>query len=586
MDKNKLFAEAKGLVKKWAPVVGCVLAVIALIGGLCTSISVNAKLSESEKATLKSTAEWREDMAKSVANLSAGYSDMEKELSSLKSDLEAFHEEFGSSVAGIKFEAEPYPVKYAFTEKSAEEFKDFIVNVQLPITKAALEMKDEDYDKELEYIKGLSAEDLLKEFGLDSAVLGIEIVDEDIARIGGYDGAYDIKDGQFYSDGYLFGSITNEVLTFSQEQYGIPLVVNFYKEGGEVQEIGIVEKLDAMNSRIRSLSARLLDAEAEAKHLEEHYVELEEVAYGLQDRVDEHDDMIEEVAADVQDLEEYVDDTIDEGLDMIDGLQYDIDDLKEEAYAFADEAYKFADAVWQTFGEAEEYFDNTVAEAKEYFDEIISSGTTFKDDLYKTVDNLKTLTEDYLAFQENVDAFADEVRSAVKDILATFSVQQAAIMENAEDIADLKDEWDYASENLDTYYEDLELEVDNLYEDLELEVNNLYEDLELEVDKLYESIDIVTNDIESTLKAMISDNCTVLAASTDEKIQAVKAGLAEFQSRLSGLESHIASMEDKASIAYTDVVDAISELQSLASEGKALADRIAALEGFAEEYGF
>ena len=159
-------------------------------------------------------------------------------------------------------------------------------------------------------------------------------------------------------------------------------------------------------------------------------------------------------------------------------------------------------------------------------------------------------------------------------------------MENTEDIANLKDEWDYASENLDTYYEDLELEIDNLYEDLELEVNNLYDDLELEVDKLYESIDIVTDDIESSLKAMIADEVSVHDAQANEKIQAVKAGLAEFQSRLSGLESHIASMEDKASIAYADVVDAISELQSLASEGKALADRIAALEGFAEEYGF
>ena len=106
------------------------------------------------------------------------------------------------------------------------------------------------------------------------------------------------------------------------------------------------------------------------------------------------------------------------------------------------------------------------------------------------------------------------------------------------------------------------------------------------MENLYESIDIVTEDIESTLRAMIADEVSVHDAKADEKIAAVKAGLTELQSRLSGLESHIASMEDKASVAYAEVTDAMSDLQALAAEGYALADRVEALEGFAEEYGF
>lgn len=597
MDKDKFIAEAKAFVKKWAPIAGCILAVIAIFVGLCMSISVKAKINAVEKANAEAMVSWREDMAKSVANLAVNCSNVEKELASVKADLDAFHEEYGSSIAGIKFMAEPYPVKYTFTERSAEEFKDFVLNTQLPITKTVFETSDDDFAQQYTYYSGLTAEQLLAEYGMDSAVLGIELVDENIARIGGMDGAYDVQEDKFYSDGYLFGTISDDVLTFSQESYGIPLVVNFYREGGEAEEIGIVEKLELMNSRIRSLASQIQSMNDEVGHIEEDLDGIYATTAGLQESVDAHEehsasleDRINDVSDKVYDLETYVDDTVAEGIDLIDGIKSDIEGYKEEAYVFADQTDT-------ALFEIARYIDETVDGAETYFEQLRDATRVIKDDLYGSIDMVNSLADDYAEFQTQAYKFAQDATTVVNQIGMAFNTQQSEIEANARSIADLIDK---LNEVIDT--------LEAADQQLDEEMASLKDYVDLKSDDVASTFDARMDDEHQVLVAQFIDRYDYLKRYLDESVASVSSILSEIKGRIGAMETHVDGIEEKAGYAHEDVLKAVSGLQEKLAEDESiveglyqdacgivsnlvaidneLSERLGNLEGFASEYGF
>lgn len=597
MDKDKFIAEAKAFVKKWAPVAGCILAVIAIFVGLCMSVSVKAKINAVEKANAEAMVSWREDMAKSVANLAVSCGNVEKELASVKADLDAFHEEYGSSIAGIKFMAEPYPVKYAFTERSAEEFKDFVLNTQLPITKTVFETSDDDFAQQYTYYSGLTAEQLLAEYGMDSAVLGIELVDENIARIGGMDGAYDVQEDKFYSDGYLFGTISDDVLTFSQESYGIPLVVNFYREGGEAEEIGIVEKLELMNSRIRSLASQIQSMNDEVGHIEEDLDGIYATTAGLQESVDAHEehsasleDRINDVSDKVYDLETYVDDTVAEGIDLIDGIKSDIEGYKEEAYVFADQTDT-------ALFEIARYIDETVDGAETYFEQLRDAIRVIKDDLYGSIDMVNSLADDYAEFQTQAYEFAQDATTVVNQIGVAFNTQQSEIEANARSIADLVDK---LNEVIDT--------LAAADQQLDEEMASLKDYVDLKSDDVVSTFDARMDDEHQVLVAQFIDRYDYLKRYLDENVALVSSTLSEIKGRIGAMETHVDGIEEKAGYAHEDVLKAVSGLQEKLAEDESiveglyqdacgivsslvaidneLSERLGNLEGFASEYGF
>lgn len=232
---------------KWFPLFLCL---IALVGGI-SIISSGYMVKEAELRMEASDKAWREDMAKSIAVLSDKLSSLENELSGLETAN-------GDGLSAVRFEAEEYPVKYAFTEESAERFREFVLNVQLPAMKEAYSMSDEEYAETYASTEALTTDGILSSYYMDSVALGIELVDETVSRIGGLDGVYNVQDGKFYADGYLFGTIDDNEIVYSQNSYGVPMEVHFYREGGEKQSLDLKEKIDVIESRIRSVSSQLV----------------------------------------------------------------------------------------------------------------------------------------------------------------------------------------------------------------------------------------------------------------------------------------------------------------------------------------
>ena len=218
MDKEKFKKSFKGCL----PYLVAAIAIVALLVAVYAGCMVKSAASEMNAMTEA----WRTDMAKSVAMLSSKISAVEKEFDSFRTD-------FDESIAGATFEVEAYPVKYAFTEQSAEEFKSFVLAEQLPAMKTAYKMSDEGYEQTVTATAELTPEQIMSSYGMDSVALGIELVDETVARIGGLDGVYNVQDGTIYADGYYFGTIDDDKIVYTQNTYGVPMTINFYREEGE-----------------------------------------------------------------------------------------------------------------------------------------------------------------------------------------------------------------------------------------------------------------------------------------------------------------------------------------------------------------
>ena len=388
MDKEKFKKSFKGCL----PYLVAVIAIVALLVAVYAGCMVKSAASEMNAMTEA----WRTDMAKSVAMLSSKISAVEKEFDSFRTD-------FDESIAGATFEVEAYPVKYAFTEQSAEEFKSFVLTEQLPAMKTAYEMSDEEYEQTVTATAELTPEQIMSSYGMDSVALGIELVDETVARIGGLDGVYNVQDGTIYADGYYFGTIDDDKIVYTQNNYGVPMTLNFYREEGESTEMSVVDKINVIESRIRSVSAQLVDFRERMSHYESELGNLTTVADDLQINLN---DAVEKCEGELDDL-----------TTVTDGLRVDLDDAVEK-YDGLKEDVASMETFHEKIAEFGQNVESRVEELEVFNEEIVKVGQ----DIEARVVELESregnaeIGQDVEARIEDLEAFNEEVKAGFEEL--------------------------------------------------------------------------------------------------------------------------------------------------------------------------
>ena len=395
MDKEKFKKSFKGCL----PYLVAAIAIVALLVAVYAGCMVKNAASEMNAMTEA----WRTDMAKSVAMLSSKISAVEKEFDSFRTD-------FDESIAGATFEVEAYPVKYAFTEQSAEEFKSFVLTEQLPAIKTAYEMSDEEYEQTVTATAELTPEQIMASYGMDSVALGIELVDETVARIGGLDGVYNVQDGTIYADGYYFGTIDDDKIVYTQNNYGIPMTINFYREEGESTEMSVVDKINVIESRIRSVSAQLVDFRERMSHYESELGNLTTITDDLQVNLN---DAIEKCEGELNDL-----------TTVTDGLRVDLDDAIEK-YDGLKEDVASMETFHEEIAEFGQNVESRVAELEAFNEEITKVGQDIESRVVELESregnaeigqDVETRIEDLEAFNEEVKAGFEELQGFVEEV--------------------------------------------------------------------------------------------------------------------------------------------------------------------------
>ena len=257
--------KTKSFAKKWLPVIGCAVAIVALIGVCCVSMSFNRKLSavsgevSAAVSELKGVSETLGSISANLAENAKAAEELRKELDSVKEDIksldgkyaalttesgiqngrlneiEAGVQEMGEGLeavdgkiasvrdlADIRFEAEPYPATYEFTEKSVEEFRECFISEILPFIKDAGGFTEEQLAAGLEQMKDISGEDLFNMIGIDTSVMKLSLTSPTTLMLDDNVSEYENRDGVFYVEGEEFGTISDEAIAISLEAYGIP----------------------------------------------------------------------------------------------------------------------------------------------------------------------------------------------------------------------------------------------------------------------------------------------------------------------------------------------------------------------------
>ena len=170
-----------------------------------------------------------------------------KSLKASLSNLQAIEE-------SLEFEAPAYPIKYELTEKSYEEFKDFLRE-----TIKAEAKENNASDAELEAVlASLEAYDVsylvstaVGSYGED--VTCIELLNEYELSYMGYTGNYSIREGKLYIYDDEVGTINDDVISLINVEGDLAYKLNFYRTSPKSSEkLSLAEKLASMESKINA----------------------------------------------------------------------------------------------------------------------------------------------------------------------------------------------------------------------------------------------------------------------------------------------------------------------------------------------
>lgn len=490
MDKEKFKKSFKGCL----PYLVAAIAIVALLVAVYAGCMVKNAASEMNAMTEA----WRTDMAKSVAMLSSKISAVEKEFDSFRTD-------FDESIAGATFEVEAYPVKYAFTEQSAEEFKSFVLAEQLPAMKTAYEMSDEEYEQTVTATAELTPEQIMSSYGMDSVALGIELVDETVARIGGLDGVYNVQDGTIYADGYYFGTIDDDKIVYTQNNYGIPMTINFYREEGESTEMSVVDKINVIESRIRSVSAQLVDFRERMSHYESELGNLMTVADDLQVNLD---DAVEKCEGELDEL-----------TTVTDGLRVDLDDVVEK-YDGLKEDVASMETFHEEIAEFGQNVESRVEELEAFNEEIANVGQ----DIEARVEMLEASHEGNTEIGQDVETRIEDLEAFNEEVKAGFEELQGFV----EEVYEYPEYVDQGFEEVGAMFEEVGAYV--------LDLEDRIETLEVYSDALREGSDSVQN-LAKYLDEF-SNVINMIKGSYNEVVD----GLSDLKDRVGALENLAATI--------------------------------------------
>ena len=405
----------KPFAKKWLPVIGCAVAIVALIGVCCVSMSFNRKLSavsgevSAAVSELKGVSETLGSVSANLAENAKAAEELRKELDSVKeniksldgkyaalatesgiqngrlNEIEAGVQEMGEGLeavdgkiasvrdlADIRFEAEPYPATYEATERSIEEFRECFISEILPFIKDAGGFTEEELAAGLEQMKNISGKELFELAGIDTSIMKIRLTSPTTLVVDGNEGEYENLNGVFYVEGEELGTISDEAIAISLEAYGIPGEFRLYKTDAPDSTISLKDKIQLIDAAIEELSATVEDNSASIEDVRttvDYYVnEAFIFADEVYEELDKTADYIDEVIADEED---YILGIVDEALDAVE----DYKDFKQEAYAFADDVQDIVHEAGQLFNTQQQLIESNardIMDAKDTLEELKS----------------------------------------------------------------------------------------------------------------------------------------------------------------------------------------------------------------------
>ena len=395
----------KPFAKKWLPVIGCAVAIVALIGVCCVSMSFNRKLSAVSGEVSAAVSELK-DVSETLGSVSANLAEnakaaeaLKKELDSVKEDLKSLDGNYVAlttesgiqngrlneieagilemdaglkdvddkiayvrDLADIKFEAEPYPATYEATERSIEEFRDCFISEILPYVKDAQGFTEEQFAEGLEQMENISGEELLEMAGFDASIMKLRLTSPTTLVVDGNEVEYENRGGVFYVNGEELGTISDEaiVLVFSLESSGIPGEFRLYRTNAPASTINLRDKIQMIDAAIEKMAANVEDNSASIEDIKDSLEYYEEEASAFADSMEEA----------LYKTADYIDEAIAGEEDYISGLIDDLDYLSEDYEAFKAEVKAFADHVEDTFYATGDYIDEAVAAIDEELNQI------------------------------------------------------------------------------------------------------------------------------------------------------------------------------------------------------------------------
>ena len=395
----------KPFAKKWLPVIGCAVAIVALIGVCCVSMSFNRKLSAVSGEVSAAVSELK-DVSETLGSVSANLAEnakaaeaLKKELDSVKEDLKSLDGNYVAlttesgiqngrlneieagilemdaglkdvddkiayvrDLADIKFEAEPYPATYEATERSIEEFRDCFISEILPYVKDAQGFTEEQFAEALEQMENISSKELLEMAGFDASIMKLRLTSPTTLVVDGNEVEYENRGGVFYANGEELGTISDEaiVIVFSLESSGIPGEFRLYRTSAPASTINLRDKIQMIDAAIEKMAANVEDNSASIEDIKDSLEYYEEEASAFADSMEEA----------LYKTAEYIDEAIAGEEEYISGLIDDLDYLSEDYEAFKEEVKAFADHVEDTFYATGDYIDEAVAAIDEELNQI------------------------------------------------------------------------------------------------------------------------------------------------------------------------------------------------------------------------
>ena len=465
----------KPFAKKWLPVIGCAVAIVALIGVCCVSMSFNRKLSAVSGEVSVAVSELK-DVSETLGSVSANLAEnakiaeeLRKELNSVKEDIKSLDGKYVTlttesgiqngrlneieagilemdaelvavddkiayvrDLADIKFEAEPYPATYEATERSIEEFRECFISEILPYVKDAQGFTDEQLAEGLEQMKNISGEELLEMAGFDASIMKLRLTSPTTLVVDGKEVEYENRGGAFYAHGEELGTISDEVIVLSLESSGIPGEFRLYRTSAPASTINLRDKIQMIDAAIEKMAANVEDNSASIEDIKDSLEYYEEEASDFADSMEEA----------LYKTAEYIDEAIAGEEDYISGLIDDLDCLSEDYEAFKEEVKAFADHVEDTFYATGDYIDEAVAEIDEELNQI---DVKIKDANILIRTEFDSVSADYAAKVAEVQAGLTEVKEELEALKAQAAADHA---DTAEAIAALESDHAKATEVL------------------------------------------------------------------------------------------------------------------------------------------
>lgn len=192
-----------------------------------------------------------DNLSKTVEILTEENRVQKASIAKFESDIVSVRKDIAEISDSIQFDVPDYPIRYELTDKSLEDFKTMMLE-SAKLFANELGVTEEELAEGLAILGAMDTRDLLENLFDDFEEGSIVVLNESQLYTDGYTEDYRIdENGKLYVDGYLFGTIDDDVLTFSVEEDGINVYIKFYRTSPKSDEkMSLADKIKSMEKKI------------------------------------------------------------------------------------------------------------------------------------------------------------------------------------------------------------------------------------------------------------------------------------------------------------------------------------------------